>query len=151
MKKVLFVCTANICRSPMSEAIFNALADDMGISARAESAGTAALRGRSMAPNAVTALVEAGIYPEAHRARQVNEPLLMDSELVLAMTPQHVAELGSLYGGLACRIYTLPEYATSTSTREGIPDPYGHTMAAYRSSVRQLYKYVEGIANRLAR
>ena len=135
----------------MSEAIFNALAGDMGLSVQAESAGTAALKGKPMAPNAVSALVEAGIYPEDHRARQVSEALLKEFELTLAMTPQHVAEIGSLYGGLAREVYTLPEYATGASTREGIPDPYGHTMTAYRSSVRQLYKYVEGIANRLAR
>ena len=134
----------------MAEAIFNALAGDMNLPFRAESAGTAALAGRTTAPNAVAALIEAGIYPESHRARQVNGALLKESELVLAMTPQHVAELGSLYGEFSHKIYTLPEYATGASAGEGVPDPYGHTMIAYRSSVRQLYAYIERLANRLA-
>ena len=61
MKKVLFVCTANVCRSPMAQAIFNALAEDSGLPFRAESAGTAALEGALMAPNAVAVLEEAGV------------------------------------------------------------------------------------------
>ena len=149
MKKVLFVCTANICRSPMAEAIFNALASDKGLSFRAESAGTAALEGEPMAPNSVTALAEAGIQPEDHRGRQVSEALLSRSDLVLAMTPQHVAKLDSTYGSLASGIYTLPEYATGVTGEEGIPDPYGYTIAAYRNSVRQLHEYIERIADRL--
>lgn len=43
MKKVLFVCTANVCRSPMAAAIFNALAEDRDLPFRAESTGVAAL------------------------------------------------------------------------------------------------------------
>jgi protein-tyrosine phosphatase len=62
LKKVLFVCTANICRSPMAEAIFNALAEDRGLEFRAESAGVAALRDEPMAPNASAALEEIGVY-----------------------------------------------------------------------------------------
>ena len=133
----------------MAAAIFNALARDIDLPFRAESAGTAALEGRPMAPNAGAALVEVGIYPEDHSARQVNEPLLGGSDLVLAMTPQHVTKIHSLYGNLASDAYTLPEYATGISNEEGIPDPYGHTMAAYRSSVRQLYEYIERVTERL--
>ena len=70
MKKVLFVCTANVCRSPMAHAIFNALAEDEGPPFRADTAGPAAREGEPMAPNAAAALEEVGTYPGLHRARR---------------------------------------------------------------------------------
>lgn len=149
--KVLFVCTANICRSPTAEAIFNALAKDRGLSCTAESAGTAALEGNPMAPNAITALGEVGIYPKPHRARRVSRELLADSDLVLSMTAQHVATLRRLSRDRPNDIHTLPEYATGTPSVEGISDPYGLTMAAYRNSVRQLYGYIVGLVGQLKR
>jgi|SRR5215211_5962299 len=148
MKRVLFVCTANICRSPMAEAIFNALAEDSDLPFRAESAGTAALEGRPMAPNAVAVLEEKGIYPDDHRARQVSEAMIAESELVLTMSPQHAATLYRLYRYPSRKkVYTLPQYAIGASVGESIPDPYGHTMATYRSSMRQLYEYVQHTVN----
>jgi protein-tyrosine phosphatase len=150
MKRVLFVCTANICRSPMAEAIFNALAEDGDLPFRAESAGTAALEGRPMAPNAVAALEEVGIYPHDHRARQVSEVMIEESELVLAMSPQHAATLYRLYSYPSRKkIYNLPQYAIGASAGKGVPDPYGHTMVAYRSSMRQLYEYLQHTVDRL--
>lgn len=135
----------------MAEAIFNALAEDTNLSFRAESAGTAALEGKPMDPNAEAAVVEMGIYPEPHRARQVGEALIEDADLVLAMTPRHLAEIGSFYRDSPREVYTLLEYATGAPAREGIPDPHGYTMAAYRSSARQLYEYVERVVDHLAR
>jgi protein-tyrosine phosphatase len=69
VKKVLFVCTANTCRSPMAWAIFDTLAEDKGLRFRAESVGTEALEGTAIAENAVAAPEEAGIYPGLHSAR----------------------------------------------------------------------------------
>lgn len=149
MKTVLFVCTANICRSPMAEAIFNTLAEDRDLPFRAESAGTAALEGRGMAPNAVAALEEAGIYARPHGARRVSEAMLEGSELVLTMTPKHTATVRRLGKGSAGGIHTLPAYASGVPD-EGIPDPYGLTMSAYRSTLRQLYEHVDRAAVRLA-
>ena len=148
VKNVLFVCTANICRSPMAQAIFDALAEDGGLPFRAESAGTAALKGRAIAPNAAAALEEAGIYPGPHRARQVDEAMIDEAELVLAMTPQHAATLRRMGGNPAGGIHALPAYAMGL-TDQGISDPYGLTMAAYRSTLRQLYEHVERVAGRL--
>jgi protein-tyrosine phosphatase len=148
VKKVLFVCTANICRSPMAQEIFNALAEDAGLPFRAESAGTAALEGAPMAEKSVAVLEEAGIYPEPHHARQVSEAMVGEAELVLAMTPQHVATLRRLGGNPPRGIHTLPEYATGIAG-EGIADPYGLTIAAHRSTLRQLYVYVECTVDRL--
>ena len=150
MKKVLFVCTANVCRSPIAEAIFNALAGDKGLDYRAESAGVAALEGEPVAPNARTALEELGVYAEDRRARQVRAGMLEDADLVLAMTPRHVAQLRKAFGG-SCSVRTLPEYVSGGSGEEGISDPYGSTMFAYRASARQLFGYVDLLVDRLGR
>jgi protein-tyrosine phosphatase len=148
VKKILFVCTANICRSPMAAAMFNGLAEDGALPFRAESAGTAALEGRPMTENSLAALEEAGFYPAPHRARRVSEAMIEEAELVLAMTPQHAATLRRLGGEPRRGIHTLPEYATGAAG-VGIPDPYGLTIAAYRNTLRQLYEYVEHVGDRL--
>ncbi len=148
MSTVLFVCTANVCRSPMAQAVFDALAEDGNLPFQASSAGTAALEGRPMAPNAVEALEEVGIYPGVHRARRVREAMVEGAELVLAMTPQHAATLRRLAGNPARGIHTLPEYAIGAK-EIGIPDPYGLTITAYRNTLRELYGHVEHVVRRL--
>lgn len=134
----------------MAESIFNALAEDRGLGFRAESAGVAALRDEPIAPNAGMALEEVGIYSEGHSARQVSAKMLEEADLVLAMSPRHVAELRRVFGD-SFRVRTLPEYVSNTPTEEGISDPYGNTMSVYRASVRQLFAYVDSLVDRLAR
>jgi protein-tyrosine-phosphatase len=151
-KKVLFVCRANVCRSPMAEAIFNAVAEDRGLAYRAVSAGVAALVGEDLVPNARVALEEVGIYAGGHRARQVSEAMMGEADIVLAMSLRQVEIFRRRFGLLLDnKVYTLPEYALGTSPEEGIPDPYGHTMTAFRASVRQLLGCVEGLVGRLER
>ena len=151
LKIILFVCTANVCRSPMAEAIFNALAEERNLPWRAKSAGVAALEGEDTTANARTALEEVGIHPEEHRARQVSEAMLKTADLVLVMSPQHLRALHRRFVSLSHKIYTLPEYAIGASAEEGIPDPYGHTMTTFRASVRELHGYIEEVVGRLKR
>src|SRR5215212_10233572 len=150
-RRILFVCTANVCRSPMAEAIFNALAEERGLLWRAESAGVAALVDEDITPNARAALDEVGIYTGEHRARQVSEEMMGEADLVLGMGPRHVATLRRRFGGLSERAYALPQYALDVPPEEGIPDPYGQTMTAFRASVRQLLEYTEALVGRLER
>ncbi len=150
-KKVLFVCRANICRSPMAEAILNAMTEDRGLACRTASAGVAALVDEDIVPNARTALEEVGIYAGEHRARQVSEAMLGEADLVLAMSSRQVAAILRRFGLLPDKVYTLPEYALGAPPEEGIPDPYGLTMIAFRASVRQLLDCVDGLVERLER
>lgn len=117
---ILFICTANICRSPMAQELFNALAEDRGLPFRAKSAGTAALEGRPMAENGLVALEEVGIYPGRHHARRVSAAMVDDAELVLAMTPQHAATVRRLSGDPPRGIRTMASF--TVSSRPSIKD-----------------------------
>jgi protein-tyrosine phosphatase len=148
-KRVLFVCTANICRSPMAEAILNALASDMGVPVEARSAGTAALVNEPITPHAEAALEEVGVYAKGHRARQVDAAMLEEADLVLAMTPEHAATLRRLSPDSADRVHTMMGYAYGVPGGEGIADPYGQSMAVYRASARRIFECVQSLVPRL--
>ena len=98
-RKVLFVCTGNICRSPAAEVIATTLArtlvDQQGRSLgdryRFSSAGTASWHvGDDMDPRARLALEEAGFDPPLHAARHATDQLLADSHLVIALDRKHL-------------------------------------------------------------
>lgn len=94
--KVLFVCTANLCRSPMAEGVFRALAERAGVAEGFEiaSAGTSdAYVGRPPAPEAIEVAASRGYDISAIRSRQVvaddiayfDYPLAMDGSHLVAM------------------------------------------------------------------
>ncbi|QIN84361.1 low molecular weight protein arginine phosphatase [Rubrobacter tropicus] len=147
--RALFVCTANVCRSPMAEAIFNALAEERGVSWRAKSAGVAALVGEGISPRAGAALEEVGVFAEGHRARQVDARMLERADLVLAMTRTHADTLLRLSPQASTKVHTLMTFVGDFGEGTDIPDPYGQSMTAHRASVRQLLRYLEALVERV--
>jgi len=131
----------------MAEAIFNALASDAGVPYEARSAGTAALAGEPITPNAAAVLEEVGVYPGEHRARQVDAAMLEEAGLVLAMTPQHASALRRI--SAEGKIHTLLGYAYATPETEGISDPIGQPISAFRASLRRIIEGVDRVASRL--
>ena len=133
----------------MAEAIFNALAEDRQLHFRARSSGVAALENEPMAPNARAVLEEIGIPAGDHRATQVSESVLREADLVLTLSPQHMAQLRKRYSSLSHKIHTLPEYVSGTPGDDSISDPYGQAMTAYRASVYQLVGYIDSLVEAL--
>ena len=78
---ILFVCTGNICRSPMAEAVLRDSLGDGG--KRVASAGIAALAGRPADPLAQEVMQAHGHDISEHRGRQLNAALLSADDLVL--------------------------------------------------------------------
>lgn len=110
--KVLVVCTGNVCRSPVAEQLLAARLAAAGIDdARVSSAGTRALAGMGMTPEAADLSRRYGVDPGEHVARQMTEQLVLDADLVLTATRAQRAEVAELVPRAARRAYTLREFA----------------------------------------
>lgn len=149
MKRLLFVCTGNLCRSPVAETVFNALAEERGLDWRAESAGLTAVEGAPVPENVRISLEELGFHADEHRARKARGRMLEEADLVLAMTPRHREKLKSVCGGADNgKLYTLTGYLGDGESSE-VPDPHGYPLPAHRTSARRIYGYVDRLVEHL--
>lgn len=109
---VLFVCTGNICRSPLAERLTTAFADEVGTAdLTAESAGIGALVGRCMDVDAAAVLAELGGSPEGFRARAFTPALTDHADLVLTLERSHRAVVLERAPRALRRTFTLREAA----------------------------------------
>lgn len=111
MLSVLFVCTGNICRSPLAEALLESSSRSFGLPVAVESAGTFARRGSPATPDAVVTARELGLEIEEHRARPLSEHLIDRADLVLGLTREHVEEVLMLVPEATSKTFTLKELA----------------------------------------
>jgi protein-tyrosine phosphatase len=90
--RVCFVCTGNICRSPMAEVLLEHEAAARGLSGRltVDSAGIAAEVGFDIDRRARQALERSGFVPHRHLARQFEPGWLNERDLVIAMDSGHL-------------------------------------------------------------
>jgi protein-tyrosine phosphatase len=136
--KILFVCTANICRSPTAEGVFRRMVDRAGLGADfiIDSAGI--FHGRvGEAPSRLAAKTAArrGYNIKGHRARQISAADIVRFDLIMAMTRRHLDELCSITPpGLTHRLYLLTAFGPPT-TAVDIPDPYGGPARDYERAL----------------
>ena len=121
---VLFVCTGNICRSPMAEALAarHHAAPDVSFA----SAGTGGLPGRSASPSAVRVMSEVGIDLTGHVSQDVFTAITETPDLIYCMTEGHRDRLRTLRPEWSARILLLDPNGVS------IDDPYGLDDNTYR-------------------
>lgn len=131
MAAVLLVCTANICRSPMAEAIFRAKLGE--VFQTVHSAGVHAdPRGVPVDARAAAALARHQYSLDRKwRSRRVDIDALAQYDLVLAMEVEHVAWLhGKAAPELRARIRLLTEFVPEMAGQD-VPDPYFGPVAGF--------------------
>jgi protein-tyrosine phosphatase len=130
--RIVFVCTGNICRSPMAEVITRALAASTDLAdgttladhLEVRSAGTGPWHeGEPMHPLAQAALVRAGYPDHPHVAHQVVSAELGSIDLLVALDRRHQQTLRSL-GADPDRLALLRSFDPAAGAAADVPDPY---------------------------
>lgn len=147
--RVLIVCTANVCRSPMAAALLETklAASDLRGRVAVRSRGTAvAAPGAPADPRVRSLLAEVGVKMGRGSARQVKVEDLAWADLILVMEPQHRAVLEGLASAVA--VECLADYLGPNAPAE-IADPYFGSRAAIRDCQEQLDRALAVVAGRL--
>src|SRR5688572_18143104 len=150
MKTILFVCTGNICRSPMAEGLFRHAVKGRG-DFEVLSAGVGAIDGMPPSEYAVRALRELGIDISHQRSRMLSADVVQRADYIFGMTHSHVDAIMLLYPLAAEKTFLLREFDETLDTFENdIPDPIGGSFEVYlncRDQIEQgiasLLKFVE--------
>jgi protein-tyrosine phosphatase len=134
-KLIVTVCTANICRSPMAEALLRhalkAEPEPLG-SCKVVSAGVAARRGEKISANSVEALAKVGLRVSDHKSQPLTAELAAKADLILCMTESHRAVIQLSLDPAPTNVYLWREFMPPGSSRE-IGDPYGGPLREYEA------------------
>jgi protein-tyrosine phosphatase len=130
--KIMFVCTGNICRSPLAEAVFRGLVGEtrVGDGFEVESSGTTAYHVGQETDGRMRAVAEKHGVRIRKRSKQLQPSDLDRCDLILAMDRSNLREIGSIAGdgGLRGKVKLFREFDPQGGPHAEVPDPYygGH-------------------------
>ena len=130
MKHVLFICTGNVCRSPMAEGLLRHMAGDR---VKVASAGLGAGHGQPPSAHAIEVLRKEGIDIADIRSQPVSAPLLQQADYIFTMTRDHLDMLLLLFPEMASKTRLLRFEEAAKGGRADVTDPIGGTRATYES------------------
>ncbi|MEO7070530.1 MAG: low molecular weight phosphatase family protein [Nostocoides sp.] len=145
---VLFVCTANISRSPYLERrsrqlLAELVPADAGLQpVRFGSAGTAGIPSQEMDPHMAAELATRGVDGSDHRSRGLTPALVHRADLVLTATVAHRSRILAEQPAAVSRTFTVAQFATNVDTLDaGLT---GAALLADRSAVQVLRRPAGG-------
>src|SRR5438552_10595722 len=149
-KRILLVCTGNICRGPRAAALRQRALAQRGIDGlEVASAGTGAWDGAPVSEGAYLVGLERGLDLSSHRARLLTRELVEEADLILTMARHHRARVDELGG--EGRVFVLGEYAGREGSEVEVSDPFGGDLDVDRDTCSELDALLQAAVERIVK
>lgn len=136
---ILFVCSANICRSFLAEMLTRNEVDEGNVSnLSVASAGLFAQPGSPPDPQMVQYLTEIGISVSEHQSKKLEKEDVDWADHILVMEKEHAEIIGESWPEVGEKVELLGSYLTHTEMVDNIVDPYNRTSFHYRLAQSQI-------------
>lgn len=148
IKKIMFVCTGNTCRSVMAEGLMKKMLQDRGEhDIEVYSAGLRASTGEYSTDEAVMVMKEDyDVDILQHKSINVKNSDIKDMNLILCATHAILTTLEYEYPELDHKIFTIKEYAYGPDVKDkDIKDPWGYPIQVYRECAKEIEDALEEI------
>ena len=124
MKKILFICLGNICRSPMAEYLFRSMAAERGIPVHTASAGTSGWHdGEGMHCGTADVLDGLGIASQDFVSRKIKKSDLNDYDYLIVMDDSNLRDAEKFFGRQPEKIFKITDLLPKGSGYDHVPDP----------------------------
>lgn len=147
-KLIVFICTANVCRSPMAEKLFiDALEKaETQKNIKVFSAGISAMDGDQASENSIQACEEIGLDLKDHRSAALTRGTAENASAIFCMTESHRALL-QMYFDLPekTQIFLMREFIEDGSKE--LPDPFGQSLEVYRDCRENMKEALPSLLN----
>lgn len=151
---LLFVCSGNICRSPMAaEQMRHRVAVEGLTDCYVDSAGTLGIEGAPASPEAVEAMGANGVNLSAHRSQGIRIEHVQWADLVIGMTHAHMMELASMFPRDTTDRFVLRAFGLGAEPDPDSPDlsdPIGKPLAFYKDQVPVIVRCVDNLLRHIA-
>lgn len=137
MKKIMFICSGNTCRSPLAEGLFKKYLKENNITdIDVGSAGVGAFAGDGVSINSILVANNRGVDISSHRARNINPEHILTTDLFFCMSDSHKQVLSRHCNEE--KIVVL-----------NVADPYGRPIEVYEECAKQLESQFPAILERI--
>ena len=152
MKKILFVCTGNSCRSVMAEGLFKKMVKDRAGEFEISSAGISAIDGFPASPETIKVMEAEGVDVSDHRSQRLKTDMVHVSDKIFVMERMHRDWILRFVPEAKGKIFLLTEFQSTEYDNGGevdIPDPIQMSDSFYRNVLFVIRDCVEKIAKNL--